>query len=238
MIFADAKYDYPYDGPVRQTYMIAGARRTGTTWLGQRLWETSQLGKPFEYQLPENMEKIMSRVPDGMGYFEFLHRMRTTPNGVFAFKEVSPAAYHDYRRGNSRPDHIVYIARRDEVYQAVSLTIAEQTAAFFSFQSRKRDPVYNYWEIMNAFIGICEVKRMWEDIFAEERIAPLRLVYEDIGANTPRRIARHIGVELLGEGQRTDAPRIEKQGNGINEEWAARFRREMESNGCSVVSTV
>lgn len=231
MLFADAKYDAPYEGAPRQTYLIAGARRTGSTYLGQLLWETGQLGKPFEYLLLENRSKIMERVPEGMDYFDFLRRMRTTANGVFATKEVAPSQYRLYRTTNPKPDHVIYITRRDEVDQAISLTIALQTEAFFSFQQEKRESAYDYWAIMNNFIHICEIKRAWEDIFIEEGFSPLRLVYEDIGPDVVEQIADHIGVKLSNE-KAIAAPYIHKQGNNRNKEWGARFRKEMNEQGC------
>lgn len=231
MLFAEEKYDGFYEGKPLLTYMICGARRTGSTHLGRLLWETSQLGKPFEYQLPENKQKIMARVPEGVEYWDFLRRTRTTQNGIFAFKEVAPDQYREYRKSNPRPDHVIYVTRRDEVEQSISLTIALQTDAFFSFQERKREPVYDYNTIMENFIHICEIKRMWEEIFLEEGIQPLRLAYEEMNHSAVRQIAEFVGVSL--SGRQSEAPFLEKQGNALNQEWARRFRQEMSANGCS-----
>ncbi len=231
MIYADAKYDGHYDGEPRLSYMICGARRTGSTYLGNLLWETGQLGKPFEYQLPENMQKMMERVPEGTGFWDFLRRTRTTENGVFGFKEVAPGGYCRYRETNPPPDKVVYVSRYDEVKQAISLTIALQTAAFFSFQTRKFKPVYNYDAIMANFIHICETKRAWEQILHKDAIKPLRLEYEEIGPETRQQIADYLGVRL--KARTVAAPPLNKQADVLNAIWAKRFRKEMEENGCS-----
>jgi len=233
MIFADAQYDALYEGTPKISYMICGPRRTGTTHLCQLLWATNQLGKPFEYQLPENKGAILQRMPLGVSYWDFLRQQRTTPNGVFAFKEVAPG---QYLARNLIPDKMIYITRRDEIAQAVSLMVANQTGAFFSFQEDKREPAYDYDAILNNMIHIQEVKRQWEEIFQKEDITPLRLVYEEINTDTLALIADFIGIDFDTSLVTTTAPRIKKQGGSVNKEWATRFRSEMEDNGCSVAA--
>jgi len=231
MIYADAKYDGHYEGKPRLSYMICGARRTGSTYLGNLLWETGVLGKPFEYQLPENRQKMMERAPEGVDFWDFLRRTRTTENGVFGFKEVAPSGYVRYRRTNPPLDKAVYISRYDEVKQAISLTMAMQTAAFFSFQKQKLKPVYNYATIMSNFVHICETKRWWEEVLQKDGIEPLRLEYEKIGPHMREQIADYLGVKLADQAVVT--PPLNRQGDRTNLEWAKRFRQEMEANGCS-----
>lgn len=235
MIFADAEYDGPPQKFPKLSYMICGARRTGTTYLGKILWETGVLGKPFEYQLPECRQKIVERMGKGISYWDFLRTRRSTPNRVFGFKEVAPAGY---RGRNLVADKIVYMSRRDEIAQAVSLVVAQQTGAFFSFQEGVKDkdkpePEYNYDAIMGALIHICETRRMWEEILAEEGLPVLRLYYEDLGPDCVDRIAGFLGVSLEGASP-VPAPEMRKQEKPRSKEWAARFKTEMEAAGCSI----
>ena len=232
MIFAGAEYDGHYDGAPKLSYMIAGARRSGTTNLGAMLWETNQLGKPFEYQLPECRAQITERMPLGISYWDFLKQRRTTPNGVFGFKEVAPQTY---LMRNLAADKVIYITRRNEVAQAISLTIAYQTEAFFSFQTVAREPSYNYDVILDNLLATVHAKKMWEDVFIKEGVEPFRVVYEDIDCNTVGRISEFLGVEIS-PSLCTIAPRLEKQRTGINAEWEGRFREDMAANGCQVAA--
>lgn len=230
MIFADAMYDGNYDGPPRLSYMICGARRSGTTWLGKMLWEAG-LGKPFEYQLPECRGLILERMPRGIAYWDFLRKTRTTPNGVFAFKEVAPA---QYRLRNLIPEKVILVDRRDMVAQAVSLFLANWTGAFFHFQEgakERPEPEYDYNGLMNALLGILEIKSLWEQTLAADGFTPLRLFYEDLSHDLLPQIAEFLGVES--EWRPDEVPAMRKQGTSRNEEWAARFRAEAIANGCS-----
>ena len=231
MIFADAQFDGYYEGSPKLRYMICGSRRTGTTFFGKDLWETDRLGKPFEYQLPECRWAITARMPHGISYWDFLQQTRTTPNGVFGFKEVSP---QQYLLRNLVADKVIYLSRRDEVAQTVSLTMALQTDAFFSFQDRAREPVYDYEIMLGNFIHILDVKRQWEEIFAAEGIDPLRLVYEDLDWGSLLAVADFLGIGLIGT--RVEVPRMERQHTDLNDAWAARFREELSANGCSVAA--
>ena len=125
----------------------------------------------------------------------------------------------------------IYLTRKDEVAQTVSLVLAEQTGAFFHFQDPKNKPDYNYDMLMNSFIQTCEVKREWEKVLKEETLAVMRIVYEDIGADVIEGIAAFLGVSL--EKMDVIVPPMSKQATEINLEWQERFRKEMAANGCS-----
>ena len=230
MIFANKKYDGYYEGKPNLSYMICGARRSGTTYLGQLLWKTGMMGKPFEYQLPECRQKMTERLPKGLSFWEFLQQSRTTPNGVFGFKEVAPGTY---LLKNLVPHKVIYMSRRDLASQTVSLAMALNTGAFFSHQSQKREPEYNFENLMQLAMHIEEVSAAWEEIFEEEGITPLRLVYEDLNQDTPEIVADFLGIEL--KKKRVATPKVEKQGSELNIEWSNRFRKELVEHGGSMV---
>lgn len=228
MIFADPKFDKVYEDAPQISYLICGARRSGTTFLCDLLWKTDRLGKPFEYNLKTCRDIISERIPDGMSYIDFLKKMRTTPNGVFGIKEVVVAGAKDMV-----VDKTIYITRRNIVAQAISLAIAKQTLAFFSFQDKKREPVYNYNELMNNMAHLCWVKCSWEKFFSSRNITPLRIVYEEITETIVSEIADFIGVKL-GNSTSLTTDMVVRQRTEINMEWEDRFRTELTSRGCSV----
>jgi len=229
MIFANKKYDGYYEGKPNLSYMICGARRSGTTYLGKLLWETGVMGKPFEYQLPECRMKITSRMPKGISYWDFLKQARTTPNGVFGFKEVAPGSY---LLKNLVPQKVIYMTRKDLAAQTVSLALALNTGAFFSHQSEKRPAEYNFQGLMELSIHLEQVSSDWEDIFEEEGITPLRLVYEDLNQDTPEIVADFLGIEL--KKKKVTTPKVEKQASELNIEWSNRFRKELVEHGGSM----
>jgi LPS sulfotransferase NodH len=229
MIFANKKYDGYYEGQPNLSYMICGARRSGTTYLGKLLWETGVMGKPFEYQLPPCRIKISSRMPKNISYWDFLKQTRTTPNGVFGFKEVAPRSY---MFKNLAAQKVIYMTRRDLAAQTVSLALALNTGAFFSHQSEQRKTEYNFESLMDLSIHIETISSEWEDIFEDEGIKPLRLVYEDLNQDTPKIVADFLGVDL--KKRKIVAPKVEKQGDDLNINWSKRFRNELLEHGGSI----
>lgn len=230
MIYADQKYDEYFNIPVSLRYMICGARRSGTTRLGNILWETGVMGKPFEYQLPEPWRLIVDRLPKGITYWDFLRTHRITSNGVFGFKEVAPL---QYSWKNLVPDKVIYISRNDIIAQSISLYLAENSGAFFSFQETQKEVEYNYEKILNCVLNIVNVKKEWEEIFIKEEIIPLRIFYEDLCPNTAKQCADFLGIELPKIQLNIETPKLKKQATNRNIEWSERFRIEMEQNGCS-----
>src|SRR5262249_13182638 len=84
-----AKFDFPTPTKPTTFYMVASTPRSGSTYLCYQLWGTGQLGAPQEYF---NYNSLMLEMAVRLGttnihdYVRRLFEIRTSANGVFAFK--------------------------------------------------------------------------------------------------------------------------------------------------------
>ena len=128
------------------------------------------------------------------------------------------------------PVTYIYICRRDIVAQAVSMAKAIQTNKWSSMDDEaKTDLRYD-----ERLIGQCleEIQRQkigWLRWFELNNITPFVLSYEDLITNTAGAVGSV--VKLLDvqddRGCEIYPPEVEKLGDAINIEWAARFRGEV-----------
>ncbi len=236
----DPRLDLSESPPLRKSYVVAASYRCGSTYLCTRLWNTGVLGAPAEYlnvgggrMLRHVMERrLQATSPED--YFAKLLACRTSSNGVFGMK----AHYNHFERALDwcpemlrllTPVTYIYLSRRDTVAQAVSMAKAIQTNKWTSMDDDAKT-VLNYDE---RLIGQCleEIQGQkigWLRWFELNNITPFVLNYEDLITNTAGAIGSVIKLldVLDDKGCELYPPAVEKLADGINAEWAARFRRE------------
>jgi LPS sulfotransferase NodH len=236
----DARLDFSGSHPLRKSYVVAASYRCGSTYLCTRLWNTGVLGAPAEYlnvgggrMLRHVMERrLQAASPED--YFVKLLACRTSGNGVFGMK----AHYHHFERALDwcpqmlqllAPVTYIYLSRRDAIAQAVSMAKAIQTNRWTSMD----DDAATVLRYDERLIGQCleEIQQQkigWLRWFELNAITPFVMNYEDLIANTASGIGSVIKLLDVGddEGCELYPPLVEKLGDGINAEWAARFRRE------------
>jgi LPS sulfotransferase NodH len=128
----------------------------------------------------------------------------------------------------------LYLTRTDKVAQAVSLVKARQSGLWHrnaDGSERERTapvsaPNYDPVAIGREVADFTQADRAWCQWFANERIEPLRLVYEAFApepALTVRKICRSIGIEPPAADIHAGVARL---ADGINSDWAARYRAE------------
>lgn len=256
MDYADPSLDGPAPDSRGPCYMVCGTRRSGTTLTANLLWETGCLGKPFEYRLPTMRAQMDARMPPGPSYWERLRAVRSTPNGVFAFKEVSPLLYlggdpaaraaegpggpggagapsggsPGGDPGRIVPDKAVWVERRNEVAQAISYAVALKTGSFLPFQPERAEPEYDFRAIFNAMAVLARAKTQWMEALAKDGLVPHKVVYEEIGPETIEGIAGFLGV-ALDRRPTAPPPAALKRAGRRSLEWEERFRREVEAHG-------
>jgi LPS sulfotransferase NodH len=232
--------------PAEHHYAILFIARSGSTWLADLLSRQGDLGKPREYFNPT----MIARFAEEMGsntlgdYLALLRRKRATPNGVFGLKMSLPQL--DLLSGDARIETLfagwswIYLRRRNAVAQAVSLYKARASGAY---QRRRNDAAelrrrldeadarvpYDAGAIEERLQEIVASESAAERFFESCRMAPLRLLYEDMMATDPSAIVATVRKLVLGAAV-PPAPaqpsNIAPSGNEQNLDFEARFRRE------------
>jgi LPS sulfotransferase NodH len=234
--FSAARYDMAGNCALTQSYVIAASFRSGSTHLCTCLWKTGRLGAPFEYFNYEHEMKFMYerlRASSPEDYLEKLLVNRISRNGVFGVKAHFPHFLEALRfiptlLERLAPVQFIYLRRRNQVAQAVSLAKAYQTRAWLSVRSspERRVPLF----YSGAFIQAClqEVASQndaWTQWFQRNGIAPYRVWYEDLiqrEAEVTTAICALLGVQ--GDAPfAARVPRTEQQSDDINADWIDRF---------------
>jgi LPS sulfotransferase NodH len=190
-------------------------------------------------------------------YLASLHRFRTDPSGVFSIKlfwrdvvdfivERSPVKFAALAGSPAwRPDDnlyadvlsslseflpnptFVYLTRRDNILQAISLAVAGQTNLWRQYSGGRAtasgfQPVYNFDEIVQFLAGIQNGDAHWLNFFRANGLRCHRIVYEDLARDydgTLRSLFHSLG--------RPDAtilpPRLHKHADSFAEKWLGRF---------------
>lgn len=197
---------------------------------------------------------------DFQAYVSTLHRLRTDPSGIFSVKlfwhdvlqmicERAPGVF-DALVGAPPPlvsadDHrrlyeviraifpnptFVFLTRRDELRQAVSNYVAEQTRRWRKFSPPARDPglpqiAYSFDDIFRLHVGNRRRSENWESFFRANDLPYYKIVYEDLALDyegTLRKFFTAIG--------RPDAPivppRLRKQADARSEALLQKFLAE------------
>jgi LPS sulfotransferase NodH len=235
------------------SYVICATHRSGSQLLCELLRNTRVAGWPFEYFLPrsEARDKAVVASPDSFRMdVKFLPRIvagRQTSNGVFGIKvmasyldefvewlrlsrpDLSGAAEADVVGAALPNERYVHLTRADRALQAVSLVRATRTGAY---EARDGDPAvpfdggFDFDAVHAAVQDLEREEARWLRFFEDARVRPHVVRYEDLVADRAREV---IGVlEALG----IEAPasrdfvevQLRKQGDGINEAWAAAYR--------------
>jgi LPS sulfotransferase NodH len=240
----EGKFDFPaFGGPPEIVYMLATVPRTGSSFFSHALWRSGCLGAPLEYLNfdPAGPYSFASSSPDlQQRLWRSVLRRRTSPNGVFGFK-CFPMQLQALEEGNQvllaevlaaalprdRPKRIVYLARRDRVAHAISYARATLSGIWRKEQEEKGGvPVeYSQKALETAEHWIDLQTDVWERMFADLRIEPLRLWYEDVAARPGEavgQVAAFLGV-ALDPGAEIEVPAVLKQSESDSVAWAMRY---------------
>ncbi len=127
----------------------------------------------------------------------------------------------------------VHLTRRDKVAQAVSYVKARQSGLWHAAPdgtelerlSPPREPVYNASEIRTCFEEMTTQDSEWEHWFAATEIDPHRITYEELSAAPTKTLWTMLDGLGLERGVACGVePGLAKLADGVNQEWAARFR--------------
>jgi LPS sulfotransferase NodH len=247
----EPRFDFPPGGKsTERFYMIATLPRTGSTWLSHLLWGTGCLGAPLEYlnfdsdgpyahaaNDPEAQQLLWNAALDG----------RTSPNGVFGIKcfpvqlqalatanppllAVVMRALHSGRA----PKRVIYLLRRDRVAHTASFARAAMSGVWREEQEAGAHarPDYSKEALESVERGIDLMADIWEAMFRDLKIEPLRLWYEDAvaaPAETVAQVAAWLGV-TLDPAAAISVPEVRRQTAPEIDAWARLYAEAKDTN--------
>jgi trehalose 2-sulfotransferase len=235
----DERLDFNHHRPLRKSYIVASSYRCGSQYLCWRLWQTGRLGAPSEVLNPANELKILMnrfKVSSPSDYISELLLRRTSRNGIFGMK----AHFHHFDAFLKKfpalletmaPITYIFINRPDKIAQAVSMAKALQTGWWTSrMEQGPRPPLrYDREMIADCLKQIEQQDLGWRQWFEERRITPFQVTYDQLTADADAVVGSI--VELLGvendQPDQVNVPPAKKQSDETNEEWIARFERDM-----------
>ncbi len=129
----------------------------------------------------------------------------------------------------------IHLSRADKVEQAVSCLKAEQTGLWHVLADGSdlervgtpRAPEYDREAIQAWVQTMVGYDRDWNAWFAAEAITPVRITYDELSGEPQgavRRVLAALGLDPAAADE--VSPSVRKMADGINRDWAARFRAE------------
>ncbi len=235
--------------------LICATPRSGTTLLCDLLRETGVAGRPNSFYRQQSIDNYARRLGVAPGpdferrYLAAIIAEGSGDTGLFAMRvmwpslpeltaklaALFPAETDDAGRiaaAFGAPLYL-FVERRDRVPQAISRLRAEQSGLWHrhadgSERERVKDdnpPVYDAAQLA-AYVAEAEADNAaWEAWFAAEKIAPLRLSYEELAADPQGVLAKVLAA--LGRDPAialTVEPRTAKLADAESRQWAERFR--------------
>lgn len=228
------QYDFSFrtEDPSVQ-YMLATIPRSGSTYFALELWKTGVLGAPMEYANTPYISMLKERLHsdlDIVSYWREVQKRRTSPNGVFGYK-MFIKNYLDYDGPNLElstklaPDKVVFLTRKDITSQAVSLSRAVQSKAWFHGVDLAQTPRYCFDDIQKLVEQIEHETATWERIFEITSADVLRVAYEDLiedRESVIKRVCQFVGSEL-DDSSALDIPCIKIQRTPESAEWVKKY---------------
>jgi trehalose 2-sulfotransferase len=215
-------------------YIIASAPRSGSHLLSSLMSATGLAGKPEEHFNPWHMGLAGEFPMDLIFQPEHVQQLiesTTTPNGVFGTKAqfTQVSNFVGMQRLESlfpTPLQYIYIQRKDDLRQAISLARAVQTNRYMWDQQEERTPTFNRQLIFQCMREIKIQEKGWEMHFFQNHIEPFRVIYEEFIQDTAaviRSVLNYLGIEIP-EGLIVPKPPIEKLADEVTEEWVREYQ--------------
>lgn len=129
----------------------------------------------------------------------------------------------------------IHLTRRDKLEQAISFVKATQTGLWhvapdgreLERVSSPKEPVYDTDEIARYLADFTALDEDWKDWFANEKIDPLRIGYDELSANPADVLAMILDeLELDREVAKGISPGVAKLADSTSQIWQERFLAE------------
>lgn len=240
----EGKFDFPSRSvPPQRCYMLASVPRTGSTYLSHLLWQTGCLGAPLEYLNfdPAGPYFFAATSAENQDWlWQSVVRRRTSPNGIFGVK-CFPSQMQILQEANAQllqqvlalltggegGAKVVLLNRRDRDAHAISYARAILSGVWRKEQeaSGKTEVGFSRVAVERARQTLDAQEAAWAEMFAELRIDPLVLEYEEVVADPDAAVsavASYVGA-VIAPGARVEIPSIERQSEADSRAWAERY---------------
>jgi len=181
---------------IRRSMLIASTFRSGSTWVATLL-NRNGLPKMGREGLNKSWKMLNDQPPYPIAQDVFATALAQQSGDVLATKLMWShrnqfAKILGYKRSDSAalaalfPQATwIHVTRRDIFAQSVSFWRAKQTGRWHVYDGQEEPrPDYDFDEIAKALRELQLHDRMWRDFFGQAGITPLRIVYEDLMADT------------------------------------------------------
>ena len=230
----------------QSSYFVCGTPRSGSWLLCGLLAGTGIAGRPHEYFWRDTEEAARRAwgVTSFSDYLQSVLAAGTGANGVFGAKlmwayvtdfvgklrrlagATSAGDRELFEQFFPRP-RFVWVRRDDVVAQAVSWARAIQTGYWHHWDTAgpKAEPRFDFDQIDALVREAGAHDAEWRRWFAENRISPLELRFEDLvedQAIMTRQVLAFLELDLSGDS--LVAAQTVRSGDALNAEWAARYR--------------
>jgi LPS sulfotransferase NodH len=123
---------------------------------------------------------------------------------------------------------LIFVTRRDKVYQAVSLWRAVQTQAWRAGGSSAPDDagVYHFKAIDHLVRQLDGEERAWQSWFAGTGLDPITVQYEELDSDPRRAVTRVLGALGLHEVRPPWFPTLPRQRDQRSAAWVERYERD------------
>ena len=216
----------------KSNYLILSSPRSGSTLLSRMLYETKMAGDPLEYFNPPIWKIGCRRFNNPhMPMLDFLaaiKRYRTSSNGVFGMKLhflqflqafQSTQINQDMINFLQNANQLIWIKRKNKIYQAISQAIAIQSNVWSSedpqFEKSKAVSVNNQL-ITNCLMSITFDELGWQKTLDSLKLNYLEVWYEDLAENYTAESQRVLNYLNISPANIPNEP-IQKQGDKLNE---------------------
>lgn len=178
-------------------YFLCSTPRVGSNLLCSLLQLTERAGHPGEFFCPGEMAlrrpklgdvRFHEGVPvDFQAYYDRCREVYTSESGHFGAKAHAAQLRWALERGfqfeRNMPTRFVHMTRADVVGQAISHSRAQQTGAWISAHTEKKEPEFNADDVRSSLEQIVSGNDGWERLFKAYGIEPYRVSYEQLTAN-------------------------------------------------------
>ncbi len=188
-------------------YLIAMTPRSGSSWLTELIVTTNVAGNPEEWFNHYHLDGILKiyQCTTLKDYLRCIKGAQSTPNDVFGLEAtfyqlnllLEGCAFSEIFNNSLK---VIYLTRNNFIKQGISLYKAIISDRYHAHQNLIDIPEipYDAEKIKYWILHILHQEYYWERLFLKEKIAPLRISYEQLVAapqSCVQQILDCIGVE-------------------------------------------
>lgn len=212
--------------------IVAFTNRSGSNLVCNLLTKTGTFGRIGEFLNADTMTKREQRDPSGSlsGYLDKVMAQANPRGRIPGVKASGSQIYLLHSHGvldRFRRVRVIHCHRHDVIAQAVSFSIAFQTKKWTSrTDAEDVQPRYDFADIRARLKAILREDQQIVEVSALLGLPMVDVLYESLVADREAELSRVLAAFGLKRPARAPEPELKKQGGALNEDYAARFRRE------------